>query len=302
MASAWLRGVQTQTWGRDGGTFTGGPPKGVLHTTEGASWPDYQNGTTAPHFTAMPNSVEGTIVVRQHTPVNVAARALMNEAGGVQTNRDHAIQIELVGTCDPTRRVRGAFFWPDADRVMLAALATLMRALEARCGIARRAVAPFLAYPASYGNQHGQRLSLSSWDNFSGWVGHQHVPENVHGDPGALNIKALMMGGAVVEPGDVPPIITPPTRGAPKFPLAVGHYFGPKTGPAESESGYVGSTARKYLREWQARARQHPDIVLNVDGLYGDQTRTAALAIQSGAHLVRDGAIGPLTWAAAWAK
>lgn len=295
----WMRGVEIESWGKDGGTFTGGPPKGVLHTTEGGSWPGYEGGATAPHFTVLPNRVAGTIVVRQHTPVSLAARALMNEPGGVQTNRDSAIQVELVGSCDPKQQRSAMYYWPHADRKMLSALATFMRRLEAQCGIARRGIAPFLPYPASYGNRQGQRLSLSSWDNYCGWVGHQHVPENDHGDPGSLDIKALVTG-AVINVPDVPPV-TPPPSLSPKFPLAKGHYFGPKTGGASCESGYFGSDARRYLREWQARARQRRGITVSVDGLYGTQTRLAALAIQGGAHLTRDGLIGPATWTAAWA-
>ena len=40
-------------------------------------------------------------------------------------------------------------------------------------------------YPESYG-KGGQRFSFDRWRAFKGWCGHQHVPENTHGDPGAL--------------------------------------------------------------------------------------------------------------------
>jgi hypothetical protein len=44
----------------------------------------------------------------------------------------------------------------------------------------------FEAYPASYGTSNGVRLSDSQFDTYSGWLGHQHVPQNDHGDPGAF--------------------------------------------------------------------------------------------------------------------
>ncbi|MBQ1166153.1 hypothetical protein KBZ21_50035, partial [Streptomyces sp. A73] len=40
------------------------------------------------------------------------------------------------------------------------------------------------AYPSSYGATK-VRMSYSKWNNYRGHCGHQHVPENAHGDPGA---------------------------------------------------------------------------------------------------------------------
>src|SRR5690242_6455694 len=77
------------------GAYTGGPFKLVHHTTEGASaagaMTAFKNNRSDPHFT-----VDGTTIY-QHIDTGVAARALRNEPGGVQTNRDSAVQIEVVG-------------------------------------------------------------------------------------------------------------------------------------------------------------------------------------------------------------
>jgi hypothetical protein len=51
--------------------------------------------------------------------------------------------------------------------------------------------------PASYGASPA-RMSFAQWQNFTGWCGHQHVPENDHGDPGSMDfarVIALAKGG-----------------------------------------------------------------------------------------------------------
>ena len=55
--------------------------------------------------------------------------------------------------------------------------------------------AKFVAYPGSYGVNAAQRFTNVQWENFTGVCGHQHVPENDHGDPGDLPIDRLFTGG-----------------------------------------------------------------------------------------------------------
>lgn len=167
----------------NGGVFTGGPAKGVLHSTEGASYAGargaYVKNNSAPHFTV---SVErGPFQCWQHVPLNRASRSLQNAAGGVETNRDSVIQIEIVGR---------AVEMPNMGVPMLTGLRSLMVWIETQTGIS--AVAPpFLPYPQSYGAS-SVRMSHRQWDAFGAWCGHQHVPENTHGDPGAIPITALL--------------------------------------------------------------------------------------------------------------
>ena len=53
-------------------------------------------------------------------------------------------------------------------------------------------VAPdFLPYPASYGASPA-RFTPEEWNHFVGICGHQHVPENVHGDPGNIDIQRVL--------------------------------------------------------------------------------------------------------------
>ena len=106
------------------------------------------------------------------------------------------------------------------------------------------------------------------------------------------NFRSVGSGSA---PTPKPP--SKPGTSAPAFPLPSGHYFGPKSGPASSVSGYY--SHRSDLRKWQQRMRNR-GWTISVDGLYGDQTKGVALAFQREKGLGVDGLIGAQTWKAAW--
>ena len=53
------------------------------------------------------------------------------------------------------------------------------------------------------------------------------------------------------------------------------------------------------IRTWQARMAER-GWHIEVDGIYGPQTRRIAMAFQAEKGLVVDGLVGPATWAAAW--
>src|SRR4029079_18099398 len=108
---------------------------GCLHTTEGTSWPSYAGGAVAPNLTAKPVMSGRHLQWRQHFRLNASSRALVNRAGGVETNTLNVVQVELVGTCDPAHRehfgkqLAGVdyVFWPDAPDWALEGLADFMR-------------------------------------------------------------------------------------------------------------------------------------------------------------------------------
>lgn len=166
-------------------------PKGCLHTTETSGWPGYKNWTVHPHATVRPIPNKG-VEIRQNIPFSRASFSLRNLAGGVQTNTDFVFQFELIGTSE---RGGPGYFWPDADgAVLLALYDDLIKPLSDAFDIPLRAQ-PFQSYPASYGARgktNTVRLSGSTFDDYSGWLGHQHVPENVHGDPGAFPWARMM--------------------------------------------------------------------------------------------------------------
>jgi hypothetical protein len=170
----------------DAGPYVGGPYRGVLHTTEGDSYSGalaaYKASGNSPHFT-----VQGTSVW-QHVPLDRAATALQHPAGTVETNRLSCVQIEIVGHA--------------ASPAVPPALPPLMRWIESQTGIAK--VAPkFLPYPTSAGAS-SVRFTSAAWAKFGGWCGHQHVPNNDHGDPGAIDVAALF------PPQGVKPMFDPP--------------------------------------------------------------------------------------------
>ncbi|WP_406325775.1 hypothetical protein OG784_12715 [Streptomyces sp. NBC_01617] len=195
---------------------------GVAHTTEGMTVPSYSSGAEAPNVTGMPDFAAKKIRWHQHFDVDESARALMNKSGGVETNTANAFQIELVGTCDSAKaktwggKKAGVhyIYWPDAPDWALAEVAWLVRWLHDYHGVPLTCVKNWLAYgldsrrpgvtPASYG-ANPARMSMTAWRNFTGWCGHQHVPENDHGDPGSMNfarVIALAKGTTHIEEED----------------------------------------------------------------------------------------------------
>lgn len=175
----------------------------LLHDTEGTSWPDYSGGAVAPQLTGRPNIAQRRIEWRQHYPANRSSRALVNKIGGVETNTLGVFQVELVGTCDPIHAKRWGslvagqdyLFWPEAPEWALRDVADMLRwlhdsypAFQLKDGAPRG----WLPYPESYGNDRGQRMTYLEWRHCYGVVGHQHAPENVHGDPGNFPIDAVI--------------------------------------------------------------------------------------------------------------
>lgn len=160
-----------------------------LHTTEGSSWPGYNGGATAPNNTIMPNLARRRLEFRQHYPLEYSSRALRNEWGGVETNTLNVIQWELVGTC-----VKGGpgLYWPDAPEWCYRELGEKIAQLhELFPAIRLEAPRLWLPHPDSYGATRA-RMTFAQWRNFYGICGHQHVPENVHGDPGNLPMNTIL--------------------------------------------------------------------------------------------------------------
>ncbi|MFD7109191.1 hypothetical protein ACFWAF_03240 [Streptomyces microflavus] len=190
---------------------------GVAHTTEGRTVPTYGGGAQAPTVTGLPDFKAKKIRWYQHYDVDESARALANKLGGVETNTANVFQIELVGTCDDkyaktwSGKTAGIdyIYWPDAPEWALAEVAWLVRWLHDNHRVPLTCVKDWLAYgkdsrrpgiaPASYGASPA-RMSMTAWRSFTGWCGHQHVPENDHGDPGSMNFARVI----ALAKGDIP--------------------------------------------------------------------------------------------------
>jgi hypothetical protein len=171
----------------------------VLHTTETAGWPGYEGGATAPNYTGMPPIGLRLGKWRAHFPDERSSRALRNLLNGVETNTLNAVQFELIGTCDPAHKVswgklkagKDYVYWPDATKRQLRFVGRILASMSYRHGLQLKAPKKFLPYPESFGD-NGVRMTFSEWHNSVGVYGHQHIPENVHGDPGNINIGYIL--------------------------------------------------------------------------------------------------------------
>lgn len=177
-----------QTPGNDAGSMNGdGSRKLLLHTTEGGTVEGaigaYRKNNSWPHLTV---DCKRRRVV-QHLPLTVAARSLRNTPGGAdQTNRDGTIlvQIEIIGSAvGPDIGDRDDLEWFGRE---------VVGPICERHIIPLTAGVRWVSYPASFGTGAAQRLTPAAWDAYSGVLGHQHAPDNDHGDPGAIDIELIL--------------------------------------------------------------------------------------------------------------
>lgn len=174
--------------GDSGGSFVGYPWRVVLHTTETRTIPGYQSGATAPHLTYFPAANYWV----QHSSFAVAARALKNISGGVQTNRGNALQVEIV--CYSNKGIAqqvGGKWVGDLTETHLRSIARFLRWTSTEFGV-NLSWPGRQAYSYAEANAPGFRLSFAQWQAYRGILAHQHVPENEHWDTGALDWIELM--------------------------------------------------------------------------------------------------------------
>jgi hypothetical protein len=141
-----------------------------------------------------------------------------------------------------------------------------------------------------------------------------HTLPPIGGNSAGYDEDVVLSAAGLWYPGVQPPIKPPigPVvieKGvpAPAYPLAAGQFFGPAGGGANSISGYYSHGGD--LQRWQARMA-HRGWRIAADGRYGSpgdltprgETAGVALAAQHGWGLPADSLIGPITWAAAWAR
>lgn len=209
--------------------FDPGGAKGILHTTEGdypagakarmqardmaafqnlyagsvKAWSTNPNSFT-PHFGICPPIRR----VAQFYPMNVGSPVLEDLADGVRTNRagSAVVQVELIGHADSLM-----IEYSDDDWRWLG---QQLRAISVLAGIPYTFHPEFKSYPASAGKNNGVRMNDGfTYSAFSGWCGHQHVPENVHGDPGLINL-ALLNQTHTPQEGDMTILASIPGRRA----------------------------------------------------------------------------------------
>lgn len=183
-----------------GGAFVAGYSwRQEVHTTEGG--PNYSPSSASffgnqywPHATI--GRVNGVARITQHLPIDRAARASENDSGGVETNKAYNVQVEVCWWASKAK---------DLPEDIRACLEDWLRWVASQTGSK-------LTGPTFYGPDCGwtlasetapQRMTFAQWTSFNGVCGHQHVPENVHWDPGALNLAWVLNNQA--PPAPVPP-------------------------------------------------------------------------------------------------
>ncbi|MGM9380354.1 peptidoglycan-binding protein [Streptomyces antibioticus] len=225
----------------------------ALHTTEGRTLPDYGGGASAPTLTAVPDCKARKLKWYQHFDIDTSARALLNLSGGVETNTLNVCQVEKVGTCDPGTRTKWVkagleqnvdfVFWPDAPEWALAEVAEFLAWMNRQHGVPLSGPASWPAYPSSYGATKS-RFTFAEWNAFKGVCGHMHVPENSHGDPGAIDFDRLihLAKQSIGEPS------RPPEPNLPKYQPFPGAAFFLKNGkPALGKSSPIFTAMGKRL-------------------------------------------------------
>lgn len=164
-----------------GGRFTTGKPKIVWHTTEGSSLPSYAG--SAPHITFDPKTGK----IYQHMPLYEAAKALKHPPGTPETNNARAIQVELIAYSDANLARRQGHSDRAVENLTLAdykRIAELARWIEKHANVPRKSSVEFKV--------GARRLSPQEFVNYTGHLGHSHVPHNDHWDPAGLKIHLIL--------------------------------------------------------------------------------------------------------------
>lgn len=174
----------------------------VLHTTEAVKYnpstESYYGHQLWPHGTLY-RQPSGLWTIANHLPLERTSACMRNQAGGVQTNNDGCIQLEIAWTAG------------EAQFLPKEALNELARWIAWVCdetGIPRTFIDDFHYYPPENGYRLGRepwRLRGSAWNNFRGILGHQHADENVHGDTGKIDVPYLR--SILQEEDEVPQIV-----------------------------------------------------------------------------------------------
>jgi hypothetical protein len=174
----WIPGYERIDLGPDGGPYDETRhPKGCLHTTEGSTLAGAESAyrNYPPHIGYDPVKR----IKRQYVRLDRYSYAFK----GSESDDEYVIQVEMVGFARQTH------LW--SDQVYRNIAEDVIKPLEDLIGIPRTAL-----------NFHGEgegiilahkdspiRLSSTALRNYSGWLGHQHIPSpDAHWDPGRFLI------------------------------------------------------------------------------------------------------------------
>lgn len=158
-------------------------PKGMLHTTQGTSI----EGAVGAYAPYPPHLIVDPLRKRkvQHIDLMSAAYALWNE----DVDDSRCVQIEIVGYAEDTPR------WSDDVYRWLGE--EVARPLHEHFGIPYVGVWKGFKAPSDVDYilaSASSPLRLTQWeiDHFSGWLAHQHSPEDDHWDAGGFKIDKML--------------------------------------------------------------------------------------------------------------
>jgi hypothetical protein len=201
-----LDGAILQVVSAAGGDLVGGPPRWVWHTYEAdphlltavAGARALRAAGHDVHFVFNPLSGQ----VAQMLPAYRSARALKNRAGGVQTNRlgSVCLQVEVIGFAEH----------PFTSHLTAAGRAGLGKLVAFARAHGIPDVWP-MGSPPEYPRGYAVR-DPRVWTSRAGHYGHSQVPENDHGDPGAIDIRVLWAAATPALAPSAPPAPHPISR------------------------------------------------------------------------------------------
>lgn len=252
----YLASARRVTAWKDGGSMVGGPKRAIWHTTEND--PHKTTAYTIAQYLnrvgyqvhIVWNPVTGEIV--QMIGSDRAGRGLRNESGGVQTNREGAVcvQVEVVAHAkEPFTKYE-------------------MKGREAIISYLRSLGVPDVwpggPPPASPGTKH---VSNATWNSKGGHYGHSQTPENNHSDPGAIDIKKLL--GAPSKPGEWPGVhfkLTDPMMHGSDVKWIQQQLNAKGAKPKLDADGWFGRLTDREVKDYQKTKK------LQVDGVVGART------------------------------
>ncbi len=165
-----------------GGSYVDSPWRFVFHTVEAKPSASGFRAMAArhenpPHLWAMPSAD----LLLQTIPLNRSAYALARP-GNLQTNRLHAVQVEVWGFAAEMGDVHPQVLAWLAERL----LAPVARLVPINLGSTQPAGGRHCIGKASR-----CRMTRQEWYAFNGVCGHQNVPDNDHWDPGKLDVAVI---------------------------------------------------------------------------------------------------------------
>lgn len=100
----------------------------------------------------------------------------------------------------------------------------------------------------------------------------------------------LQQGGAAPSPGPTPP----PSGGVPPFPFPAGHWMGVESSNPKNHSGAYAAD-RPGIQQYQGHMH-HRGWDIDIDGIFGPQSRDVTISYQREKGLAADGLAGEATW------